>query len=247
MCSLYFRNRRPGRGTSLSAALCVLLTSLAGCGDNREQSQYFPLRDGMQWIYRVDRTTMDGHRELRHVIGTASGSSDQPALGARTSLNGSIYRYRSTEQGIVREAIEGASFVDPRFPAFPDKLVLPRELAPGVSWQTPGRTSVLENTGPPWETLFRITVPLELTYTVISTDAEVDTPLGTFSDCLLVEGTATATAEVGNYIGRAEISVLTQEWYAPGVGLVSLHRTERTDATALNAGELRLELIDWQD
>ncbi|MEQ8233124.1 MAG: hypothetical protein RKL32_15555, partial [Gammaproteobacteria bacterium] len=72
------------------------------------------------------------------------------------------------------------------------------------------------------------------------------TPAGRFDGCLLIEGRGNTSAEVGNYIGRAAINVTSREWFAPDVGLVRLEREERTDAKALSAGRLVLELDDWR-
>lgn len=67
-------------------------------------------------------------------------------------------------------------------------------------------------------------------------------PPGRFDECFLVSGHGTTTTDVGNYIGRAEIEISTEDWFAPGVGLVKSIRTERTSLDALNFGRLSMEL-----
>ena len=74
------------------------------------------------------------------------------------------------------------------------------------------------------------------------TAASVVVPAGRFDECLLVSGHGTTTADVGNYLGRTEIKVSTEDWFAPGVGLVKSIRTELTSSDALNFGRLSMEL-----
>ena len=109
-----------------------------------------------------------------------------------------------------------------------------------------GRTAVLENTGPPWETLFRIRVPVTMHYRVAELGQSVETPAGRFSDCALVVGQGSANADVGNYIGRTSIEVSSRAWYARGVGLVRLERDETTTADAISAGHITMELLAWE-
>ena len=115
---------------------------------------------------------------------------------------------------------------------------------PKISQQWPGvsRTAVLENTGPPWETLFRVDVSVDMQYRVEATAERVITPAGAFDDCVLIAGHGAASADVGNYIGRTEITVTSREWFAPDVGLVRMEREETTTASAISGGSLVMEL-----
>ncbi len=220
----------------------VLVT---GCSRDDIVARYFPLTPGIEWQYRVTRTTMDGSRDLRYVISTgraAQVGNQQAAV--RETPEGLRYFYDSTATGIVRVASrqrEGTEFV-----IVPQhELVLPRPLTVTSMWTAATHTAVLENTGPPWETLFRIDVPVTLHYRVDSLSATVATVAGTFKDCLVISSLGKVNADVGNYIGRTEIEVTTTEWFAPDVGLVRLERSERTTANAINAGQLTMELDRW--
>ena len=230
--------------------LAITLLAQPGCGGDDIATRYFPLSEGYQWQYRVKRTTMDGVRDLRYIIATAAPArleevGPEPAA-VRETHDGQRFYYAATPAGIERVATrrrEGGRFVTVADRA----LILPYPLDAAATWTGPSRTAVLENTGPPWETLFRISVPLAMAYRIDKLDATVETPAGTFTDCVVVSGVGKVNADVGNYIGRTDIAVTTTEWFAPGVGLVRLERTESTTASALDFGSLTMELDRWQE
>lgn len=230
------------------ALLVITLLALVGCGDDDAATRYFPLREGFQWQYRVKRTTMDGARDLRYIIATAAPArleelGDEPAA-VRETHDGQRFYYAATSAGIERVATRRRE--DGRFVTVADRaLILPHPLAATATWTGRSQTAVLENTGPPWETLFRISVPLAMDYRIDRLDATVETPAGTFTDCVVVSGVGKVNADVGNYIGRTDIEVTTTEWFAPDVGLVRLERTETTTASALDSGSLTMELDRW--
>ena len=161
----------------------------------------------------------------------------------RVTLDGRPYLYAIDTQGIFRLNPPAADRAGPDHaePA----LILPHDFATRPDWQTWSVTAALENSGPPWETLFRITTPVHMRYRVEATDAAVETPAGRFHGCLLVSGQGSASIDVGNYIGRTRVDVATREWFAPGVGLVRMERDEKTGARALSGGRLVMELDRW--
>jgi hypothetical protein len=232
------------RHARLAALLVVPL--LAACGQHDADDRLFPLDPGREWQYRVVLTTMDGTRELRHVVRTLNVPPGSELSGLRATLDGRRLRYVRTSEGLFRLGNDAARHGgrDAHGSGAP-RLVLPDTPAPGSRWQSRDVTSVLENTGPPWETLFRITVPVQMNYEVLRDDATLETPAGRFEHCLLIEGHGRANADVGNYIGHATIEIRSREWFVPDVGLVRLERDERTDAAALSAGRLVMELDRW--
>ena len=226
------------------AAVLALLT-LAGCGDRNDGSDYFPLTPGSQWQYRVERTTMDGVRQLRYFIEVSPPAPDQPAeLRSRVTLDGQRFLYKLTDEGIYRLGVQRRRG-EPLAEDTQRQMVMPAKLTLDQQWQARGPTTVLESSAPPWESLFRVQVPVDMHYRVASLDADITTPAGDFEHCLLVSGRGTADADFGNGIGAASIEVSSHEWYAPNIGLVRMEHHERTSAKALSAGAVVMELDNW--
>jgi hypothetical protein len=229
------------------ARLCLLLLVLgvAACGQGRHDDSYFPLEPGSRWQYRVERTTMDGRRELRHALSVLDPLANQPAdLRVRATLDGQRFLYRINDDGTWRVGVErsrGPRAADDDQP----QMVMPLHPALAQEWQGRSATTVLESSAAPWETLFRVQVPLVMRFRVAALDAAVSTPAGDFERCLLLEGQGQADSDLGNGVGATHIEVTTREWYAPGVGLVRMERHEQTSAKGLQAGSLVMELDDW--
>lgn len=222
--------------------MLTLGAGLCACGRTADSERYFPLAPGFAWHYRIERTTMDGTTELRHAVATRAVPERLAASGMRETLAGQRYLYHVTPEGVFRTAGAAAGGAPD---AVEPAMVLPATLTPTRTWRVHSHTSVLENTGPPWESLFRMTVPIALEYRVESLTATVDTPAGRFEHCLLLSGRGTTHTETDSYLGRTRIAIALLEWYAPGVGLVRMERDETTDAAALARGRLVMELEHW--
>ena len=237
---------RPPRSRAPAALLGMLLAiMLCGCERARPEQNYFPLTAGLQWQYRITRTTMDGARELRYSIAVGQHAVDEPAdVRTRVTLDGRRYVYRVNEAGIYRVAMQGRAGQG-QADDDAQQMVMPAHLKITQQWQGRTATSVLESSAAPWESLFRVHVPLEMRYRVESLSASVDTPAGHFTRCLLVAGRGSTESELGNGIGRAKLEITSREWYAPDVGLVRMERNEQTSAKALSGGSLVMELDRW--
>jgi len=233
------------RGALARLTLPLLVLGLVACGHGADDGGYFPLTPGSRWQYRVERTTMDGSRELRHALSVLDPLANQPAdLRVRVTLDGQRYLYRLNDDGIYRVGIERRH--GPRSAEDDQQqLVMPRHPVLDQQWQGRSSTAVLESSAAPWETLFRAQVPLTMQFRVAALDAAVTTPAGAFKSCLLLEGQGQTDADLGNGVGATHIEVTTREWYAPGVGLVRMERHEQTSAKGLSAGALVMELDDW--
>ncbi len=216
---------------------------IAAC--DRTPTSYFPLDNERYWQYTIERTTMDGTVTQKYLLATLPNRTwEGVAVGTKRTVDGNEYLYRVDGDGVRRVArrLRGEDELRTDEPGL---TVLPADPRVGANWRSTTHTSVLENSGPPWETLFRITRPVTLDYTIESVTDVVRVSAGEFHDCLRVVGNGTTNADVGNYIGRAVISVKVTEWYAPNVGLVRSQRVEMTDAEALNYGALRMELESY--
>lgn len=220
---------------------CVFCAVLGACLSPAPPVDYFPVSASRQWYYRLEKTTMDGTIEQRYAL---HGMSDGAGRQRLVTADGNVHYFQRTDSWILHTASRpnGASavrYVEPPVP------VLPLQPRPGVVWSTHTETQVLEKTGPPQATLFRIAVRVPITLSIKSASETVSVPAGEFTDCVHVSGSGQTTADAGNYIGRTEITVATEDWYAPGVGLIKRVRHERTTHPALNHGTQLMELLSY--
>lgn len=224
--------------------LIVLIGLLAGCGSGSSSGDYFPFEAGRSWLYSGTLTTMDGaFGRLYPVQAGAPETFIGETVYPQTILAGRRYLYAQREDGIWRVARQWGARKE-LVPYLKPELVLPDEDAP-QSWQSQTITQVLEVTGPPQETLFKVRETVPMTYTLAERDARIQTEAGNFSGCIRVEGRGRIHTDVGNYIGKVRIEVESNAWYAPDVGLVRIERTERTSSKAIEYGHLALELVSF--
>lgn len=223
---------------ALGALLALLGVLLVGCGQGGD---VFPTEAGHTWLYRGHAVTMDGKFErIYPVRSTAPTQFREETVFPHVTINGRRYFYAVREDGIWRVARQWG----------PDKEVVPY-LKPGLvvpspegasEWQGRTVTQVLEITGPPQETLFKVREVVPMRYAIAGRDVSVQTPAGNFSNCVRVDGKGHINTDVGNYIGQVSIDIETSDWYAPGVGLVKMERTERTSSEAIKYGYMVLTL-----
>ena len=220
--------------------IAALALQLTGCGS--ADDSFYPLGNGLVWHYDVSKTTMDGTFRQKFIAQSIpevdwQGTESFPIVSAA----GEQYLYQKSASAIHRVAFKGkdeTTFTQHVKP----QIVLPRPLKQGSGWQEISHTKLLENTGPPWETLFRIVQPVKMRFEVVALDVPVKVPAGNFNNCLKISGFGETNVNVGNYIGRTIITVQVERWYAKGVGLIKSVRRETTTADAINAGTLSLEL-----
>lgn len=233
---------RIGARRVCGCVLIALIGLLSGCGSG--SGDYFPFDTGRSWLYSGTLTTMDGaFGRLYPVQAGAPETFVGETVYPQTILAGRRYLYAQREDGIWRVARQWGARKE-LVPYLKPELVLPDEDAP-QSWQSQTITQVLEVTGPPQETLFKVRETVPMTYTLAERDARIQTEAGNFSGCIRVEGRGRIHTDVGNYIGKVRIEVESNAWYAPDVGLVRIERTERTSSKAIEYGHLALELVSF--
>jgi hypothetical protein len=71
-------------------------------------------------------------------------------------------------------------------------------------------------------------------------------PAGRFEKCLRLEGTGLLHVLADARVGASEVPVTHTEWYAPGVGLVKLVRSETLDTQAIVGGTITMELTAFE-
>lgn len=230
------------RGTLPIVGFFSLL--LGACGPHEES--YFPLNAGRTWRYDLDIQTMDGLQHRRYMVENlpAVMSADHQRWIPRRKGDGSVSYYREDAQGITRVA-ERPAEDEPVLPLVP-QTVLRYPLIVGANWGSKGRTVTLERSTPPEQSLTKLDVEMDMQYTVISTEAVVETPAGHFAHCLVVKGSGSASRDVGYYIGQTDLRIESTEWYAPDVGLVKAMRAETTTDSSIPRGEYTLQLTAYR-
>ena len=227
--------------------LSVTLLCAFGCTKPQPNGAlYFPLDEDRSWLYRIKRITLDGESEIRQHLrivdvnksAEATEATKQSAGGKKHQYeirDGAASRILPTEHGSLGSTSSTTT-----------QLILPQNTEKGSQWESILTTTVLESSQPPWEKKFRITVPVPISYEILSTQSKITTPAGLFENCLYIKGRGSIVLHAGNYIGQTTVEVETEEWFAPNVGVVKIRREERTSSETLPSGTLFLELADWR-
>lgn len=218
----------------------VLLVLLAGCGDAPDVS-YFPLREGLEWRYRVTETSSVETLKRDYLV-----VSGEPYVAGgdtryrRRNDGGTEYHFRVGEDGVWRVGKRVIVELEAQ-PDVPERLVMPIPAAAGRQWQSNTHPYVIRRLVSDGVDMRRAyTVPMN--YTVAAIDAEVEVPAGTFERCVHIVGEADLQMYVDGPSGLRSIPLRTDEWYARGVGLVRLRRVETVESDLMASGELVMEL-----
>ena len=226
----------------VAAMLVVILTS--GC--RRTDARYFPLEPQRWWVYAIQETILDDHRSSRFLalnVG-AVGNSDQPASVQMTQTHSADY-LRRHGSGVERVASLRPGMAGPR-PDDPPRVVLPPTLELGTSWVVRSTLSLIESrTFEPRDRIIPRRLGVELTKQISATDTLVRVGERRFEHCLQIDGSGHATVPTDRGNTSAEVTVILSEWYAPGVGLVKLDRSESSDSAFLKGGQQRWNLLDY--
>ncbi|HXH04594.1 MAG TPA: hypothetical protein VNN09_14925 [Candidatus Competibacteraceae bacterium] len=204
------------------ATPCLLFAlSLSGCASVAavDSTRYFPLASGLQWRYQVSRTDRPGLFTDLTVASLATELHDGQPLQIRRGSSGREYLFGRDDWGIYRAGWREAADFELRWEEA-RRYVLPDPLTPRQQWR---RAPAISG---------------ELLYTVESLEDTVRVPAGAFRRCLRVRGTGVLPAPAG------PVEVLTQEWYAPGIGLIKLRRRERAHTTT--PSEMLIELVEFK-
>ena len=224
----------------LSYVLIIVILLQTGC--NRADESYFPLGEGLKWRYAVIKTTKDGIRQQKYIfLSLPEKMIEGQKVSVRKSLEGTLFYYLETEEGVLffgKETIfdfESVFIKDEHY-------VLRYPLTVGTEWAGETLTKLLEKTGPPQKTEFKIIAKIPLQIKIVAIDDIVKVPAGTFHNCIRIEKSGSAFKNAGNYIGLTIVTVNETSWYAPGIGLIKLVREESTASHALDKGTMVVEL-----
>lgn len=215
-----------------------------GCSKN--ENSYFPLNKGMKWQYDVAMITRDGLSNQKYILNNiGEGELAGSPVYLRHSLDGSLLYYSVSEEGIYYLGNMNTLNIEPEFKQ--DKeLLIPNKIAVGTKWEETTTTKLLQKTGPPQKTVFKIIANIPLEVEIESLTETIDVPAGRFENCMKVTMEGFVFKDAGNYIGLTMVSVEQSNWYAPGVGLVKMERLETTERKALDKGTLLVELVNFE-
>ena len=109
-----------------------------------------------------------------------------------------------------------------------DRIVLPNPLKKGDTWEVDSKTFLILKRYPYYD--YRATTNFTIKYEIISKNESLNTPLGKLKNCLYLKGTGQTKFIGDSEIGAIEINIVSEEWYARGIGLVKSVRTEETNS-----------------
>ena len=157
----------------------------------------------------------------------------------RTSA-GTDYYIGRDDTGVYRVAKRTIVELKPR----PDKSprwILRRPFQVGNTWSQETHPYVLRRLQPYEERLAR-NIQFKMAYQIDASNDTVQVPAGRFENCIRVDGDAQLTVYADGRTGYQDIEINTSEWYAPGVGLVKLVRTEPLSGEVFAGGSIVIEL-----
>lgn len=228
---------------ALLIAACMLLSA---CG-KEPQPDYFPLNEGYRWQYRVSESNPLVSRRLPlSMENLGARKRDGVRYWLRRSSEGNEYWLRIEGDGVQRSGARSWLDAPPAVDG-PPQTVLPPKLVVGAEWNAQTRPYILERAIPFRERFTQDeSKNIELRMRLASDDEVVETPAGRFEHCLRVEGQGRLFVLADARIGASEVPITHTEWYAPGVGLVKLHRTEELRTEQIVGGEVSLELLRFE-
>ena len=124
-------------------------------------------------------------------------------------------------------------------------LPYPGNMRQDQSWSSSSVPYAIHRVSP-YEAGMNRNVMLQMTYVLAETDDKVTVPAGVFTHCLRVEGSGQISIYADAKNGYQDIHITTTEWYAPGVGLIKLVRTEPLDTDVFKGGVITLELTKFE-
>ncbi|MGB8275753.1 MAG: hypothetical protein WCF16_10855 [Alphaproteobacteria bacterium] len=202
---------------------------------------YFPLESGRSWIYGTRVTVQGADPQTFKTV--ALNLAQETVEGARATPrlyhDGRVLYYRQDGDGIRTVAFHEPG--QPSQPAANGQYVLKRPLAPGTKWRAPGHTFLLTQRLL-YNKVVEIAIPLEIDYAIESANEAVEVRAGRFRHCIKVTGSAKSSVYALDSVRRLAVSVETEDWFAPGVGLVKSVRSEAAGTERTGNARMVMEL-----
>ena len=224
--------------------LFLSIIILSSCSN--EASSYFPFDKIKSWNYtvkilpEVDESII--YKKTNESLGKRVISNDDIDYEVFPILkeNGTLLYYQISDSGIYRNGIKFVKDIGIKFEKT-KRMVIPANLKIGERWEVESKTYLILKRYPYYD--YRATTNFKLNYKIVSMTEDIKTPSGKFKNCLKLEGTGRTSFIGDSEIGSIEIDIMTEEWYAKGVGLVKTVRTEKTDTELFGTTKL-VQLLD---
>lgn len=206
-------------------------------------SEYFPLKEGLQWEYRVEMKQSDANisakmlctvqppRKLNdqtvsvyHGVISAVETDDE-------ILSLSLF-FHESEQGLRIVAEQESGNAEPKLD---EDWEFKFPLIAGNSWTEEDEFSLDNNK-------FHVAV----TDTIEEMNAVVTVPAGTFEKCMKINGYFSGKVNLGSYGGSPEVTIENETWYAPGVGPVKACERMKSNKPGFESSEFCMELTSFK-
>lgn len=222
---------------------CIgLLALCAACDRHRDDpDSYFPLEPGLGWTYRIT-TEIGGRQTESQLVEHNDGIVQIDGLPhtERVTDQGTRYYVREDQDGVYRAAKRTIVEIKPQ-PDDPPRWILRRPYEVGSNWSQESHPYVLRRLHP-YEAQLAGNIQFKMSYQIGALGETVEVPAGRFEGCIRVDGDALLSLYADARTGYRDIEINTREWYAPGVGLVKLVRTEPHSSDVFGGGKITLAL-----
>ena len=209
----------------------LFLFILIGCSENN--NSYFPLGKIKSWSYKIEIEPEVEKKTIYKKTNLSLGKTKLEIDGKKESLypflreDGSIFFYKLKKDGIFRSGFAFAKDKNIKIEK-QERMVLPSPIKIGQKWSVGSKTFLILKRYPYYD--YRATTNFLIDYEIISTNEIISTPTGKFRNCILIRGTGNTKFIGDSEIGSIAINILSEEWYAKGVGLIKSVRVEKTDS-----------------
>ena len=209
----------------------LFLLILIGCAENN--NTYFPLGKIKSWSYKIVIEPEVDKKTIYKKTNLSLGKQKLKLEGKKESFypflreDGSIFFYKLKKNGIFRS---GSAFAKDKNinKEKQERMVLPSPIKIGKKWSVDSKTYLILKRYPYYD--YRATTNFMIDYEIISKNEIISTPTGKFRNCILIRGIGNTKFIGDSEIGSIAINILSEEWYAKGVGLIKSVRVEKTDS-----------------
>ena len=224
----------------------VLILFIVSCSEN--SSQYFPLDKVKTWSYSVEIIPEVENKALYKKTHLSMGEKKISLNEKKKKLfpilreDGTTLYYEILDDGIYRV---GKKFLkEKNIKTESKRMVLPIPLTLEKTWNVDSETYLILRKYPYYD--YRATTNFKLNYKVASMKETVNTPSGTFKDCILIIGNGETNFIGNNEIGSIGIKIYSKEWYSKAIGLIKMERIEETDTDLFGTTKMVQLLESYQ-